>query len=375
MILLIEMQCKDWEHDRVNAGITRLCHAAFPDEQLKLYGERKHIEELGKLVSRHEIKLAASAIDFYDWRYDSINCAGKYEKLLLNILDKEPEAERILLLSCNHGIVMAAANVCRIRTERKIYIITHSIMEEVCININFGQYIKQRLLAPHKITMRHCINKCTATNCSFFIYAPCYERELRGKIKRSVLEKFTFLHHPLYEPETEKPCVASEKIIIGIYGQAVNQNAYEIIDYYNRNYDNGHVVFKIMAKENNDILKLKNTLRLFEKDYVKNDELEYAIRGFDYVLIPYSDEQYRVSASGIFCDAVSLNVPVLMLDSPLFMYYSRYNMGIQESSITAMAYRISQLYMEDITKYQKSEQVFKHIVEEENVEKFTAVMS
>ena len=64
-----------------------------------------------------------------------------------------------------------------------------------------------------------------------------------------------------------------------------------------------------------------------------------------------------------------------MLDSPLFMYYSRYNMGIQESSITAMAHRISQLYMEDITKYQKSEQVFKHIVEEENVKKFTAVMS
>ena len=80
---------------------------------------------------------------------------------------------------------------------------------------------------------------------------------------------------------------------------------------------------------------------LFDKDYVSNEELEDAINRFDYVLIPYSQDQYVVTASGIFCDAVSQEKPLLMLNSPYFAFYAKYGVGLIEENIAAIAKRIS----------------------------------
>lgn len=53
-----------------------------------------------------------------------------------------------------------------------------------------------------------------------------------------------------------------------------------------------------------------------------------------------------MTASGIFCDAVSLEIPLLMLNSPYLEFYSRYGIGIIKNSIDSMAKELSRLYLQ-----------------------------
>lgn len=383
VMLLIEMQCKDWEHNRVNAGIIELCHKSFPDEEIKLYAETEHIRELSALLDGGNNYLSSIEINFGDWRSDCIKCCDKYVTLLDRIIVGEPEEKNIILLSCNKGIIKTAADISKKYTNKNFYITMHAALEETVhvyhsgIGKRFCRFlsgVKNRLKgkkSEYMPTMTDCINECVAPNCYFLLYAPKYKEYLADKFYDGILDRFVFLHHPLYEPAIcNKP--ENKKLIIGIYGQAVNQNAYDIINCYNEKHDNGNVRFKVMAKKDNIVLNLKNVDRLFQQDYISNEELEHARQGFDYVMIPYDHNQYKVTASGILCDAISEEIPVLMLDSPLLDYYSQYGIGILEKSVDEMAARIAELSQNNTVfdRYRDSEHRLKVTVLQENIRIF-----
>lgn len=416
-MLLIEMQCKDWEHNRVNAGIIELSRRAFQNEPIKLYAEEKHISSLKDLIKKQigtkEININSTIIDFEDWRFDNYNCSYKYESLLESIVEGEPEENTVVLLSCNKGIICAVENNAAKHRDKKFFIILHSALEEV-VN-EYRSTLVQRLkslahVILHKVnatflsartdnvfstdveenntsihnsvpeltepSMKDCINACLSPNTLFVLYAPRYKNYLTGKIDKNVLDRFIFLHHPLYEPDNLY-APENEKLIIGIYGQAVNQNAYDIVKLYKDKYDNGKVEFIVMAPKDAPILGLKNVTRMFEEDYVSNEALEAARRKLDYILIPYDDEQYKVTASGILCDVLSEEIPVLMLGSPLLRYYkSIKNIGILCESKDRLACIIANLadertaQKESAAQNRQAEHELKQIILQENIKVF-----
>lgn len=410
-MLLIEMQCKDWEHNRVNAGIIELSSQAFLDEPIKLYAEEMHISNLEELIKNQfgdkGIMINSAPIDFEDWRFDNYNCTEKYSALLEGIIEREPEENHVVLLSCNRGIVCAAENVAVQHLDKRFFVILHSALEEVVNeynptmvqrfislvhailhtakkaflsikanrdNISMSDTFKKNTVSNiQEASMKDCVNACVSPNIFFILYAPKYKEYLTGKIDERVLDKFIFIHHPLYEPE-EFNMPDNEKLIIGIYGQAVNQNAYDIVKLYNDKYNNDKVEFLVMANEDSPILSLKNVTRMFEENYVTNEALEEARRKLDYILIPYDDNQYKVTASGILCDALSEEIPVLMLGSPLLRYYeSIRNIGVLCNSKDGLAIMIAKLATERIaqkesaTKNRQAEHELKKIVIEENI--------
>lgn len=393
-MLLIEMQCKDWEHNRVNAGIIELSGRAFQDEPIKLYAEEKHIASLEELIKKQsstpKININSSFIDFADWRFDNYNCVDKYASLLENIVEGEPEENIIMLLSCNKGIICAVKDIAEKYLDKKFYIILHSALEEV-VHEYHPTLVQRFKLLVHAIickdratlspklsetSMKDCINACVSPNLFFVLYAPEYREYLTGKIVEKVLGKFIFMHHPLYEPE-KFYMPDNEKLIIGIYGQAVNQNAYDIVKLYNDKYDNRKVMFLVMAPKDSPILALRNVTRMFEEDYVSNEALEAARRELDYILIPYDENQYKVTASGILCDVLSEEIPVLMLGSPLLKYYeSIRNIGILCENKDELAHIIADLAVErtsqkeSASKNRQAEHEIKQIVLEENVRVF-----
>lgn len=382
-MLLIEMHCKDWEHNRVNAGIIELCHRSYPKEKIKLYAEEEHINGIVALIKGGNIQLSSEKIDYDDWRSDCIKCSDKYAELLISIIEAEPDEKNIIILTGNEGIVNVVADISRRYDDRKIFIIMHAALEEVVNKPHIG--VKQRVynflfeiknkVLGRKITnepsLKGCIGRCTAINCYFVIYAPKYRHYLSGKLDNDILERFIFLHHPLYDPGSYY-IPENDKLVIGIYGQAVNQNAYDIIKCYNEKYDNGNVQFRIMTQEHNPILNLKNVTRLFEQDHVSNKDLEQARREFDYVLIPYDSKQYKITASGILCDVISEEIPVLMLDSPFLEYYGQYGIGIMEHSVDNMAERIAEVGLKkgSTEKYRQAEHKLKEVILRENIDAF-----
>ena len=378
-MLLLEMQCKDWEHNRVNAGIIDLCNRTFPNEKIKLYAETEHIANICELIGRSEDCLYSKEIDFENWREDCFKNRDKYEELLERIIKVEKEEKIIILLSCNKGIIEAAANISKRYSNKSFYLVLHAALEEVVNVYHFGiretahqilSCVKNtisRKKPEHIPSMKDCINRCYSTNLRFILFAPKYQEYLRKKIHEGILQRFVFLNHPLYDPK-ETTRYETSGLVIGIYGQAVNQNAYDIVSCYNKKYDTGKVRFKVMAKEDNEILKLGNVDRLFEQDFVSNEDLAKARQGFDYVLIPYNHNQYKVTASGILCDALSEEIPVLMLDSPLLVYYNQYGIGVLEKSVEELASRIARLSQNnaDSNRFSEAEHILKKTIIQEN---------
>ncbi|MGN0428154.1 MAG: hypothetical protein ACI4F0_10160 [Agathobacter sp.] len=384
-MLLIEMQCKAWEHNRVNAGIIMLCAATAPKEAVKLYAEKEHIASLEGILSGSSEFFQSNPIDFQLWKGKE---AKKYKLLLEDIMKRNPEEKLIILLSSNKEIIHMVSKISKRHKDKKFIIILHAVLEEVIYSDQLTKvqkvcecigYYHNRLkgvsLEP-SITLQEYINKCTEPNTFFVVYAPKYKEYIQKKIEADVLRRFVFLHHPLYDAQSSQKAVKG-KITIGLYGQAVNKNAYDIIKCYNEKYDNKTVIFKIMAQKNHDILKLENVERLFEQEYVSNEDLENARKEFDYVLIPYDKNQYKVTASGILCDVISEEIPVLMLNSPLLEFYNQYGIGIMETSIDEMACRIAMLkdMTGEIKEYQRAEHALKQIILEENVKVFEEIMN
>ena len=378
------MQCKDWEHNRVNAGMIKTIKSAFPTEKIKLYAEEKHIVELNKINEKEGIQVESVSINFADWRQNSQDSQGKYAKLLNDIILQEPEGREIILLSSNKGIVLACDRVFKKYPDRTCHVILHAAAEEIVhyqrrtlkdIAEEFVSDIyHRRLPSKQPISMKECMEKCTTRNCKFIIYSPNYRKGLQGKLSDNIIEKMTFLHHPFFNSGLTHTNEGNDKIKIGIYGQAVNQNAVKIVKTYNLYYDNDSILFQVMAKNDHELLAMRNVKRLFEEDYVSNETLEYAINSFDYILVPYSSEQYVVTASGIFCDAVSQGRPLLMLNSPYFEYYNKYNIGFMEDSIDAMARKIAELNQVKINVFSSNEINLKQLLFDENVETLKKVL-
>lgn len=376
MILLVEIQCKDWEHTSVNAGMIRLLRKAFPDEKIIFYAEEKHINCVREITNQCQIEFETKCFKFVDWRKESVEKTKEYQKLLETIVAGEVEVGRMMILSCNKGIMLAINQLARKYPTINFYLVLHSALEDVFHKISLFDYCYQKfyhLLHEKRwyktISMKNCMNSCNMPNCHFIIYSPCYKEALQGIIKRNIVDKIIFIHHPYYDYKGFHEKICSKKINIGIYGQAVNEDAYRIVECYNEKYDNGRICFKIVAREDNPILSLKNTNRLFESNYVSGEELRKAIQNMDYILIPYNKNQYRVTASGIFWDAVSQEIPLLMLDSPYFNYYAERKVGIIEESIDDMALCISQLEREKYGLFSRNEKEMKQYTFMDNVKK------
>lgn len=192
---------------------------------------------------------------------------------------------------------------------------------------------------------------------------------LEGRLSERIIKKITFINHPCLESSHLHKYRAESRIIIGIYGQAVNDNALSIIKIYNEAYDNGNIEFRIKDSTNRPILPIKNVKPLFKNDYVTNGELEKTIAELDYILIPYNRKQYMVSASGIFFDAVSQRIPLITLDSPFFKYYFSYDIGILMNNNKKLAAYLSHLKKDESAeiRYRNGMDKLYRITKKENI--------
>ncbi len=387
MTIIAEIQCRGWEHNRVNSGLIRQIMEAAPETEFKLYGENEQLQNISALLGKTDKALDMEAIDFPVDDTDNDRHSDEYEKVIKSLLDANPPADRIWFLSANKGILIALKEISVHYPDRKFYIVLHSALEYVYYsahkkNLKDILYetlwsIRNRRRYPREtISMKQCFEGCDADNCRFISFSPCFREALSGKVTDRQLDKITFLHHPFFEPETQSARAEGTGIRIGIYGQALKTQFREIIKEYNRDYDNGKVQFLVKTDAGDEVLIQKNVKRLFDHEKVTNEELEKALSGLDYILVPYDSTQYIVTASGIFCDAVSLEVPLIMMDSPYFAFYSRYNVGKVAKSAGEAAGIISELSedREQRAGFIKGEKKLKETGYNENIRTLKEIM-
>ena len=178
------------------------------------------------------------------------------------------------------------------------------------------------------------INDAGSQYVHYISYSP-YIKECIGKwLPNEKINLFSFLHHPVVSAcyESEEKC--KDKHQIAIYGAAINHFSIDIVKEAADHAKLKNCVFKVLCDEKNEILKQKNVVNALKPGMkVIANTINNLIRESDFVLVPYDREQYKLTASGIFWDAIRNNVPVITLDSPYFRYYKSGNYGFFKEDV------------------------------------------
>jgi glycerophosphoryl diester phosphodiesterase len=108
LIFVCEPQCKAFSHEKFNSGFLHGLRLAFPDEQIRFFGDASHIDCLQKILARDKIAVGNIAYLPIRFRTDpgAMRMLG-YRKLLANLLRAALAAgtDRIFFLSFNPEIL------------------------------------------------------------------------------------------------------------------------------------------------------------------------------------------------------------------------------------------------------------------------------
>ena len=323
MIIVIELQCKDWEHEHVNAGFLYLLREARQKEDIVLCSAVSHAGHLNDLYSFSDNSVRHFEIDIPDKRKRSEELTDVYYQIITDILKRSgDEVTCCFLLSTNACIIQAVSNL---PTDYSFpfFLVFHARFERELLGQNTSEDF---------YTLKNIMNSIQDPRISYICYSMGYMHYLNGMLNKESIDKIGFLHHPmipglLYRKEIEG------RIKLLIYGAALNDNAVKCAEEicYDDELSKKMKIIVISSQEH-PILKYNIVNISGNSKFVNYDIIDSAIQKCDFVLIPYDRKSYMMTASGIFWDAMRNYTPVLTLDSEYFRWYDKYGVGIRKKT-------------------------------------------
>lgn len=322
MIILIEPQCVGWQHESVNAGFIESIKRNVGEETVKVYAEREHIHCLRQLLPDMEKKIVFQAIDVPQKKLDWTTPCPIYYRLFRKILCDPDNANvrEVFLLSCNKGNLVAIRKMASAFKQTQFFIVMHAIAE---------QLVNKEKVPRHTILSLKCIlNTFSAKkNVKLITYSPVAREVLSNVLKKKILDKVMFLHHPFPTWEQEIQDANEDGIIhIVIVGAGVRKDVHDFIKSIDREIT-GKIVFDIMDRSEIDFSDLKNVRIIKKGKDIANAEIAQLMKKSHFVFLPYTKKEYQISCSGVLIDAIRQAVPILSFDSGLLVWYNQYHIG------------------------------------------------
>lgn len=326
MIVLLEPVCHSWMHEEVNAGLLKLVRESC-DEDVVYIGEKEHVICVSKLFQDSGVKY--QFINDFKIIEDLENY--KYVMYYFQMLNKIIHKYKVknLFVTCAYTpCILATELISRIYSKCNINIILHGMVEKY--------KGKERTYQKLLLYSRYC------SNIKFLSYSPFCTAEYW----HIPSDKMCFIHHPYIKAKASmKKDNHSEKKIIGIIGACANKNAVRLVNLINHMDLKNDYEFWIASRFVKDFRGLSHVKILNQGFDRKN--IEKIMKEIDYLLLPYGKKEYMLSASGVLWDAISNEIPCIMLDSKYFEYYQAYNIGYQAKSISELAEIIRQIITYD----------------------------
>lgn len=342
MICFVEVQCKKWEHNQVNAGfvnlVKNLCH-----EECQFWGEKEHIENLKKMVNFASIEIHEVVLP--ELIVDSSKNQKEYYDILKPIFKHMEQCEdvKIVFLSAHKGIVLATAELAKEYPHYRIFLTMHSIMEQLYHkNTWFHKLYRLILRGEHNLdwVLKKIDNKCE--NVRFIIYVPGYVERMKRKLPNEIINKFIFMHHPYIFNKQAEGNYNDKEISVAIIGAAVNNNARYVIEHCSN-----EIVFNVVQRTN---VKMESpNVRVINRGKeISAEDIKTCIKKSSWLMIPYDKNQYKLTASGIFWDAIANYKPIIALDSEYLKDYMKENkIGIMVTKKKDLGVQIGNFAEED----------------------------
>lgn len=331
MIYIIEPMFKGWQHTMCNKGILELL-SKNTTENIVLFAEREH----GECIINDNKNVIFNPIELIGLNYNSD---------AKNITQVTNHVKKIFsnYTICNKDIIISLSSpyliervLCDINLEigARLFFVHHAELDWI---INNSSNIDENVLANIKITLE---NIAKLKEVSFISFSPFVKKRLVGILSEKVLDKFIFLNHPF---DNKSRIKKENNNSIGIYGACDNKLFKRMLKYICDNdmehsFDNIYLFKRCIL----NTLELKYSyptefLGKIEKSINGND-LDEFIGSKSWILLPYDENMYQVSASGILFDAISYEIPIIGMNSPIInYYYKEYKIGILCDSIEMLS--------------------------------------
>lgn len=342
MIVFFEPQCVDWQHEMVNAGLIELIYCCYPNEKILFLCERKQGQNINKLVVHRNPKISIDYMyfDMPDGIKDDYQLTGVYIDLINSVIKRYGDKINTFILTSSHrGNMQACLECARINNNIHFIVVVHAIMESVLKRHTWVEWKKGKDL------LRTIRNLAEQGNIDFITYSPLLQKRLHRKLKNRYVEKFYFIHHPYqFNAEIDNCADLKTNMNYGIVGACNNEYAKDIVEkvIVDRTIECNFIIMAsdLIQEKDSRITIVENGQRVGREEMLKY------FKKLSYFLIPYRRNQYMISASGVFWDAVNEEIPIVILDCPYTRYYNeKYDIGWQfdttEEIISFMKKRIN----------------------------------
>lgn len=346
MIYIVDV-CKAWTHEECSAGMITLIKESLPDEQIVLCAEPQHIQALKNVGIPEKIKTVT--VEFPQMNTVTV-LKYVYDLKLRRLFRYLRPGDYVFSLASEKPFIEAMYRYCKKYNKVKFFLVLHGTMELVLEQQRLPQRLKNMNLTKQKgwrkkltaaddafFTIDGSIRKSECySNIRFIVYGPRAIDEFRHVFADDIIKKFMFLHIPMPSYNAQEKTASSGKIRIGVWGNCVNDNAYKIISYVNKKAVCGDYEFVVLKKNRSPLKeRLKNTkICVPGGDGFTREQMRSYLQNFDYALIPYERNKYRVSCSGVLADAIAYGIPVFALECAPCSYYSeRFHIGTVQKSV------------------------------------------
>lgn len=373
MIALIEAQCQGWEHEQVNSSFIKMLEEVFEDEKFVVYAEEEHLQCIMKKEKYDYDRISTKRVSIVS-KFSEDEEVFETSKILFQEIMKNDSDNLtdVIFLSVSIGIISACVCLAKEYPQVRFHLILHSVLEQILEKRIFKRMAKA-LLGRQKNQIAKLLDSASLSNMDFITYAPLYKKYLKLYLNRASFMKFFFIHHTFNNLEIKKErtvkCKYGDKIEIALYGQAVTDEAIEVIRKFGQDRELSEIVeFRVITSSAHMITKEKNVMLVYNRDItnITASMIDCYIQECNFVLLPYTKLQYQMTASGIFWDAMRNRVPVLSLDSPYAEYYMKKNeIGFLGKNAAQLGRYLKQKRWKTID-YDKNISTFLYSIAEEN---------
>ncbi|WP_395783320.1 hypothetical protein [Aquirufa sp.] len=370
MIVLIEPQCRGFEHEQFNAALLFGYSLAYPQSEIIFFAERGHIDCV-KAIS-HSSQLSITNVHFKEIIIPETKALARpsvifqYFKLLQTLLDfaKSNDCSKIAFLSIYTYNLIPLKYLLRYKYKNsfKVHIAMHGTLEFikrenfVICRQNFNRLIHYII---RKLNIKTKVLKIKPAN--RFLYEKFFKLSLtfigNQEITYFVLRKdslakinnylpkelkyFNAIDHPYIYREFNfnREETPSNKLTFATFGKFNKTELRQIANYFSlKNSNNTEIKLIIIGGDENDILDTyENVEYPIKFRRFTREEFEQILRRVDYFIFLYEEDLYELTTSGAFFDAIANSIPMVFLKNYCFdHYYENYNFGYQCNDINGM---------------------------------------
>lgn len=387
MIAVIETTMSDLSHEAFNAGMLYQLHRAYPNEKIIYFCEKEQGKCVKRILDAQECSenIEFSFIGHIYLEYNRQEIQGNKEEYV-SIFQKCKNARFVMILSLeavNSGLLK---NLIRKFPNIKFGICIHGYIEEILpqnaveFELKHGIVRSISIYRRKKKALAYFKNNLRAMaelpNCNIILYSDIY-RKYKNCIEPSVYQNIKVLNLPYAFTYNKKSPETGKKFLIGIMpssAAAKDQNCAKIIKYM--------IEQKERIRRPYHFVILNYDIGVYENvDYIRRPgrtrkDVEQFMEICDWMMIPYDENKYILSSSGVMFDAIEAERPFFTLGSPSFIRAIEAGCGIQEEAIEKLGEQIIRQINEEnpgYERYRENIRKYKERMEKENTERLVEI--